>query len=252
MRDQIFLSHAHEDKEIVGLIAEDLRLTFGANNIFYDSWSMKPGENLIDGMNKGLERCLYFFLFMSETSLKKPMVRLEWYNALLDSLNDKSHFIPVRIDNIQPPAILMTTLYLDMYNRGLPQTIEDIKSIVWGRGMYNPNELKPFQNLFVEISKDNKVNIVIGAKRLVEHENLFAFWTSDNKHPFVKGLSETGTARIVSNGVEKEVYFIRQHRPITPHSPSVFEINDPSESFSLEIYHVLGNQPILLYKGTIR
>jgi hypothetical protein len=143
---------------------------------FMIAWSTKPGEKLIDGMNKGLEKCLYFFLFMSEISMTKHMVRLEWHNALLDSLNDKTRFIPVRMDNIEPPAILMTTLYLDMYNRGLPQTTEDIKSLVMGKGIYNPNELKPFQNLNVEIKKTSEmVEITIGAKRLVEHENYFAF-----------------------------------------------------------------------------
>jgi hypothetical protein len=253
MRDQIFLSHAHEDKEIVGLIAEELRQTFGQNNIFYDSWSMKPGENFIDGMNKGLERCLYFFLFMSETSLKKQMVRLEWHNALLDSLNDKSHFIPIRMDNIQPPVILMTTLYLDMYNRGLPQTIEDMKSIVWGRGLYNPNQLKPFQNLYIEVTKNpNKVTINIGARRLVEHENYFAFWTSDGKNPVVPGLADTSSGHITMNGRQKEVHIIRQHRSITPHSPAIFEINEPSEIINLEVYHIVGNQVNLIYTGTIR
>lgn len=251
MRDQIFLSHAHEDKELVGIIAEALRNTFSEDKVFYDSWSMRPGENFIEGMGKGLERCEYFFLFMSEISLGKPMVRLEWHNGLLNSLNDKSHFIPVRMDNIQPPAILMTTLYLDMYNRGLPQTIEDIKSIIYGRGLYNPSEIRLFQNLFVRFRKENdKIVVTIGAKRLVEHDNTFAFWTSNNVEPFVPGMSETAKSSVTIDGIKRDVRAIRLHRPLTPHTPNEYMIKSDTP-FELEIYHVLGNQVFLVFSGNL-
>nr|WP_167521253.1 toll/interleukin-1 receptor domain-containing protein [Paenibacillus timonensis] len=252
MRDQIFISHAVEDKEIVGIVAEELRRTFGQDKVFYDSWSMRPGENFVDGMNKGLENCAFFFLFMSETSILKPMVRLEWHNALLDSLNDKSYFIPVRMDNINPPAILMTTLYIDMYNRGLNQTIEDIKSLVTGNGIYNPHSLKPFENLFVEITRNGKkVEFVFGAKRLVEHENNFAFWTNNKIDPQVNGISYRGSGQININGATKEVLWVKQDKPITPHSKSTIFMNDVPEQTEVEVYQILGSNIKLLFHGKI-
>ncbi len=252
MRKKIFLSHAHEDKDIVSNIAEELRKTFGEENIFYDSWSMKPGESFIDGMNKGLEECLYFFLFMSETSLKKPMVRLEWHNALVASLLDNSHFIPVRVDDIKPPAILLTKLYLDMYNRGLPQTIEDIKMLLAGKGIYDPASMEPFSNLFVKFEKTTDgLVILINAKKLVEHSNNFAFWTSDGKKPSANGLLFTNSGNVKYDNEEIPVKTIKQQWAITPNTPATFVISNPSSKFRIRIFQIIGEGANLLNDSEI-
>ena len=240
MRNKIFLSHAHEDKDLVGHVAEELRKLFGEDKIFYDSWSMKPGESLVGKMSEGLQNCSHFFLFMSETSLKKPMVRLEWHNGLIKSLKDSSSFIPVRIDNISPPAILTTTLYLDMYNRGLPQTIEDMKLLVSGQGLYNPTNLKPFNNFDVtlEKDKDKKIKISINAKKLTEPVNRFAIWMSNEKDITAYGMSETSTGELSFNGEKKKIQVIEQNRTITPGNPQEYYINNPENNFEIEIYHL--------------
>lgn len=49
----IFLSHNYKDKPIVEPIAITLSTVYGMNNVFYDSWSMQPGEGIIDKMNEG-------------------------------------------------------------------------------------------------------------------------------------------------------------------------------------------------------
>lgn len=48
---------------------------------FYDSWSIRPGENIIGKMNEGIEKCKYFF-FISNNSLESLIVDLEWQSAL--------------------------------------------------------------------------------------------------------------------------------------------------------------------------
>jgi hypothetical protein len=255
MRTLIFLSHAHEDKDLVGVIAEELRKTYGQDKVFYDSWSMKPGESLIGGMNKGLENCAYFFLFMSEISLKKPMVRLEWHNALLASLQDSSHFIPVRIDNISPPTILTTTLYLDMYNRGLPQTIEDMKLLIAGKGLYNPSNIKPFQNLqvIVETEKGKSLKISILAKKLMEPVNRFAFYTSDDKEiAAIGGMVLVRSGHINLNGLSQKVKILELSNPIITGNPQVYFINNPSNLFQLEIYHLpTSSRAQLIYSNQV-
>lgn len=74
----IFLSHNYKDKDVVGPIAIRLANKYGKENVFYDSWSIKPGDGIIEQMNNGLEKCKYFFFFISENSLKSGMVSLEW------------------------------------------------------------------------------------------------------------------------------------------------------------------------------
>lgn len=48
----IFLSHNWKDKDVIEPIAVRLKEVYGEENIFYDSWSIKPGENIIGKMNE--------------------------------------------------------------------------------------------------------------------------------------------------------------------------------------------------------
>ena len=57
----IFISHTYKDKPIVEQFAKVLAEVFGKDNVFYDSWSIQPGEGIIDKMNDGLSKCKYFF-----------------------------------------------------------------------------------------------------------------------------------------------------------------------------------------------
>ena len=50
----IFISHNSKDKPIVEPIAVKLSTIFGQDNVFYDSWSIQPGDGIIDKMNDGL------------------------------------------------------------------------------------------------------------------------------------------------------------------------------------------------------
>lgn len=102
----IFLSHNHKDKPIVENIARRLEPIFGRENIFYDSWSIQPGDGIIDEMNNGLEDCKFFFFFMSKNSLESGMVKLEWQNALMKKAKNELLFVPVRMDQSKQPAIL--------------------------------------------------------------------------------------------------------------------------------------------------
>lgn len=252
MRDQIFLSHAHEDKDIVDGIAKELRALYGQDKVFYDSWSMKPGESFIEGMDKGLSKCKFFFLFMSETSMKKPMVRLEWHNALVNSLYERSSFIPVRVDDIKPPNILISTLYIDMYNRGITQTIEDMKQLISGNGIYNPDLIKPFENLEVKYEKSgDQIILSVCAKKLVEHENCFAFSLPNDLEIFATGLSEAGKGSLTINNVQSEIRWIKSNQTITPNSPMKFHITNSTVPFKIDVMQVLGNKPKLIYSNVI-
>lgn len=50
----IFISHNSNDKPVVEPIAMKLAEVFGRKEVFYDSWSIKPGEGIINKMNQGL------------------------------------------------------------------------------------------------------------------------------------------------------------------------------------------------------
>lgn len=71
----IFISHTAKDKAIVEPIALRLAQVYGQNNVFYDSWSIQPGDGIIDKMNEGLTNCKFFFFFVS-----KIVYRATWLN----------------------------------------------------------------------------------------------------------------------------------------------------------------------------
>ena len=58
----IFLSHNSKDKGIVEPFANKLAEVFGRDNVFYDSWSIQPGDGIIDKMEMGLKNTKYFRL----------------------------------------------------------------------------------------------------------------------------------------------------------------------------------------------
>ena len=65
----IFISYNHNDENLVDMVARRLELEFGRNNIFYDKWSMQPGDSIIGKMNEGLEKFTTFHYFLSPNSL---------------------------------------------------------------------------------------------------------------------------------------------------------------------------------------
>lgn len=126
----IFLSHNFNDKPIVEPIAMKLATIFGMDDVFYDSWSMQPGEGIIDKMNQGLAECEYFFFFVSKSSLASNMVKLEWQNALYKATQNKIKLVPVKLDDCLMPDILIQTLYIDIYGKGMEFGLIQIVDVI--------------------------------------------------------------------------------------------------------------------------
>lgn len=165
----IFISHTHADKPIIEPVAVRLAEIFGREKVFYDSWSMQPGDWIIDKMNDWVEKCSHFFFFVSENSIKSNMVKMEWQNAIYKASKGNCKVIPVRLDATWMPAILAQSLYIDLYSHGLEATIAQIVNVVQGNSTFNQNNNK-FSNLSfkVEDQTDTKIIIKIYASHFLE------------------------------------------------------------------------------------
>jgi len=174
----IFLSHQHQDKDFVGDIAQTLKDTFGEENIFYDSWSIKPGENIVEQMNSGLESCKYFFFFITENSLRSEMVRLEWTSTLMQRANRDIQFIPVRAENVDVPMVISSLKYLDLYNHGLEVVKTQMFEIISGEE--KENRYPAFKNLQAHVLQDgeDKIRYFISVKRFFEPNSKFIVMTT--------------------------------------------------------------------------
>ena len=160
----IFLSHTKVDKPIVEPIALTLAQVFGQDNVFYDSWSIQPGDGIIDRMNDGLSKCKYFFFFVTKNSLQSKMVTLEWQNALMKKVSGGTKFIPIRLDDCTMPALLMQSLYIDVFNVGMEMGIRQIIDVINGNNTFSP-QFASFQNVkaFVKKLEDSSAEIEIKA-----------------------------------------------------------------------------------------
>lgn len=183
MPHKIFLSHNHNDKPLVEAVAVKLAAIFGQHQVFYDSWSIKPGDGIIDQMNKGLEAPEFVFFFVSKDSLASGMVKLEWQNALYSASKGRTRIVPVRIDGSDMPAVLKQTLFIDMHTIGLEAAIAQIVSVTQGNASFTPQHLG-FSNLtYGRIdAPDGSIEVVIQASHLMEPSVNFAFVTTNNEN----------------------------------------------------------------------
>ncbi|WDS35239.1 toll/interleukin-1 receptor domain-containing protein [Pseudoxanthomonas sp.] len=142
----IFISHNYKDKALVEQIALRLKDIFGQENVFYDSWSIQPGDGIIDKMNEGLGACKLFLFFVSKNSLLSNMVKLEWQNAVLQAAKGTSKLIPVKLDDCFMPPILAQNLYIDLYGHGLEVALRQIVDVSEGRNTFQAGP-QEFSNL---------------------------------------------------------------------------------------------------------
>ena len=120
------------DKPLVEPIALKLAAIFGQDQVFYDSWSIRPGDGIIERMNNGLEAPDFVFFFVSKTSLESEMVKLEWQNALYEATQGELKIVPVRVDGSDMPALLKQTMFIDMHTSGLEAATAQIVSVAQG------------------------------------------------------------------------------------------------------------------------
>lgn len=182
----IFLSHNYKDKPIVEPIAIKLSAVYGVDNVFYDSWSMQPGEGIIDKMNEGLENCKFFFFFVSNNSLDSNMVKLEWQNALYKATQNKAKLIPVKLDDCLMPAILMQTLYIDIYGKGFEFGLRQVIDVVNNKNTFNQCE-QTYENVrgyVLRTSNEIEIHIEIRAETYVEPMSKYLLLLENKENEF--------------------------------------------------------------------
>ncbi|WP_454918138.1 toll/interleukin-1 receptor domain-containing protein [Xanthobacter sediminis] len=220
MTHKIFISHNHNDKPIVEAVALRLANIFGQDQVFYDSWSIQPGDGIIDQMNRGLEAPEFVFFFVSAHSLASGMVSLEWQNALYAASKRKTRIVPVRVDGVEIPPILRQMLFIDMHSIGLEAAIAQIISVTQGNASFTPQHLG-FSNLTfgTEFIDSAFIEITIYASHLTEPSPEFGFvtpnkeddisWSIINQPAFIGGFHEN---EATANDIVMNIIIMR---PIT-------------------------------------
>lgn len=158
----IFISHTEVDKPLVEPIAQQLATVYGQENIFYDSWSVQPGEGIIGKMNDALTNCKFFFFFVSRHSLQSKMVELEWQTAIFMATKGQVNFIAVKIDDCIIPSILSQKKYINLSNDGLDVAVRKMKDVIEGRNVSGKGKFYPFiilRHMLLTSLKDLELNL---------------------------------------------------------------------------------------------
>lgn len=227
----IFISHTYKDKSIVEPIANTLAQVFGQDNVFYDSWSIQPGDGIIDKMNEGLQKCKYFFFFVSKNSLLSNMVKLEWQNVIYKATNAQAKLIPVKLDDCMMPAILMQTLYIDIYGQGMNNGIRQIIDVINGKNTFL-RSLKTYENLrgYIKIL-DKGLTIEFRAETYLEPISQYLVLLDNNESEinytclsdsiYNSGFNKNIT---LNNGFTANALFIGTTRGTAPGFPFIVKV----------------------------
>ncbi|CAH0340813.1 TIR domain-containing anti-phage reverse transcriptase [Rhizobium sp. CECT 9324] len=89
----IFLSHASEDKEKVRKLKDKLE---GKDvRVFFDESSISWGDSIVEKINHGLLKSLYFVPVLSETFAKKGWTNKELNSAIQSNIGRKGRILPI-------------------------------------------------------------------------------------------------------------------------------------------------------------
>jgi hypothetical protein len=257
MPHKIFLSHNHNDKPLVEPVALKLRGIFGEDHVFYDSWSIRPGDGIIEQMNRGLEAPDYVFFFVSRASLESEMVKLEWQNALYKATKGATKLVPVRVDGSDMPAILAQTVYVDMHTNGLEAATAQIVGLAQGDASFTPQH-QGFSNLSytASYSDDGSVEITVSASHLMEPNPNFAFPVMNEKEdigwfiknqPGIYGSFRKNEFQLNEGPLANAIVMRPIVGSLTPNHPLTFQFKKCGNK-KLEIIDVLHDQGNNLWK----
>src|ERR1700733_9880212 len=126
----IFLSLNIRDRTVVEPIAIKLSAVYGNEKVFYDGWSSQPCEEITGKNDKVLAKCEFFFFFVSKNSLTSDLIKLEWQNAIYKATDNQAQIIPVKLDDCLMPAILLQTLYIDMFGTGVDYGLRQMIDVI--------------------------------------------------------------------------------------------------------------------------
>ncbi len=221
----IFLSHNYADKPVVEQVALRFAETFGQDNVFYDSWSIQPGEGIIEKMSSGLGECKFFFFFVSENSLKSKMVSLEWQNALMKATKEQCKIIPIRLDQSTLPPILSQNLYIDLYSVGLDAAIAQIADVINGVNTYKP-PIQKFSNICFSVSGTSHVTVTLKAKYYLEPIAAFVILLHNPEDEVTCKVEHDDLASVgfnkdvaLNSGLVCNGYMAKIYRGLTPSMP---------------------------------
>lgn len=110
---RIFVSYSHQDKPMVDVIVDRLKLA--GHEIWIDHLKLRPGDNISRKIEEGIGSSDAVLVVVSVNSLSSKWVRQEFSSLALSEISKRvSRVIPILIDNSSVPSYLSNYLYIDL------------------------------------------------------------------------------------------------------------------------------------------
>lgn len=107
----VFLSYSSKDRDVVRDVANRLRKD--GLNVWFDEWTLKPGDSVPAKIDEGLEQSRVLVLCMSANAFGSEWSQLEAGTfRFRDPLNKERRFIPLRLDDAPIKGSLAQFLYV--------------------------------------------------------------------------------------------------------------------------------------------
>ena len=106
----VFISYAHEDRQIAHGLAAGLRAR--GSRVWIDSDEICIGDNIATRISEAINSVDFLLAIISKASVRSTWCRHELAMAVTNALNTKRvQVLPIRLGNAPMPDILTGTLY---------------------------------------------------------------------------------------------------------------------------------------------
>ena len=124
---QVFISYSSEDSIFVDNLVNKLRLR--SVDVWYDKLEIRVGDSIVDKISNGLNASDWLLICFSKASIQSKWVRQELNAAVALTLKRGAFILPVLIEAVEVPTILLDRKYAD-FVKDPNQAFNDILKVV--------------------------------------------------------------------------------------------------------------------------
>ena len=115
----IFLSHAHKDRDFVAMLDRWLTEKVGLR-VWYDERELSGGALLATDLQSAIERCRGVLIIASDESLARGWVKSEYNSAMDERANDEGfRVVALRLGNADVSGLMRGITWIDVPENGL-------------------------------------------------------------------------------------------------------------------------------------
>ncbi len=154
--------------------------------IWIDHSEIRPGDMIVEALEKGLEKCRCMVLLVSPHSIKSGWVQEEYSRALAltKAPNKKLRLIPAILRNTKLPGFLGNRLYVDF--RDITNFDEMVDKLVWGISGREPTLIEKSIEQAIRYSARKLANSRSGRNVVLRRNIISATQSLDNHLSYAK------------------------------------------------------------------